>query len=256
MSEPVESRNVGYFEWLYYARSGPLANAGVVGKQQAIAFALASYGDTHTGENIRPGRETLAKGADASERTVSTTMQALQAAGFLALVKEHGPNRPTVYRLCVPADLNGKAVESVESAPVERPPAPALSADEAARVAAFDAAPDPYADNEQDDQDDAPAAPVVDVWTSAEQANTAASDPAPVEPPAVEHVDLSGVPDFGEDDADDNAAAEYEDDEPEPEPELGRFAARARRQSEQRHAAELREEDAAAQRHRPRYRNS
>ena len=68
----------------------------------AVGFVLASYADTLTGENIRPGLERVAAGMGISVATVKRAVRDLHGAGWIATTEVGSYGRASVYKLTIP----------------------------------------------------------------------------------------------------------------------------------------------------------
>ncbi|PFH05768.1 hypothetical protein BX598_0382 [Micrococcaceae bacterium JKS001869] len=105
------TRPVGRFEWEAVFRSTPVTPVSV----KALGLTLATYANTRTGTDIRPGVARLAADLGTSPRTIITGLGELERAGFLECVRRGstygrgGKGMASVYRLTLPVGATADA---------------------------------------------------------------------------------------------------------------------------------------------------
>lgn len=110
MTEPAAADHLepmGRFEWERIFRRVQVAPASV----KLLGYTLATYSDTKTGGQIRPGIKRLALTTGASDRQVIRGLKRLEELGLIECVVKGsrfgraGKGMASVYRLTMPADL-------------------------------------------------------------------------------------------------------------------------------------------------------
>jgi hypothetical protein len=106
----VELHAKGRFEWEKIIRR--LVFPSNQRSIKLVAMMLASFADSRTGKNVRPGEARLADMCQLGKSTVRAALKWLREAGLIHRVR-HGSNLGQanlvdVYQLCAPADWESR----------------------------------------------------------------------------------------------------------------------------------------------------